>query len=66
MKITKEEANVLGMTIGKVIAGTVLMGVGFVTAVKGALTWGSVGMALGMYDAAPEEYQKIADKIKED
>ena len=43
MKITKEEANVLWMTIGKVVAGTVLMGAGFVTAVKGGIDLGICG-----------------------
>lgn len=65
MKITKEDANVLWMTIGKVAAGTAIMGVGFATAIKGAMNWGGTGLAITMYDAAPEEYQKIADKIKE-
>lgn len=42
------------------------MGVGFVTTIKGALSWGATGLTFTMYDAAPEEYQKIADKIPKD
>lgn len=64
--MTKDDAKVLWLTIGKVAIGTALMGVGFVTTIKGALNWGATGLAFTMYDAAPEEYQKIADKIPKD
>lgn len=64
--MTKNDAKILWLTIGKVAVGAALMGVGFVTTIKGALNWGGIGVAITMYDAAPEEYQKIADKIPKD
>lgn len=39
------------------------MGVGFLTTIKGAMNCGVAGTAVTMYEAAPEEYQKIADKL---
>lgn len=64
--MTKNDVKVLWLTIGKVAVGTALMGVGFVTTIKGALNWGAAGLAVTMCEAAPEEYQKIADKIPKD
>lgn len=62
--MNKNDAMALWTTLGKVAAGSILMGVGFVTALKGAMNCGILGTCLNMYDAAPEEYQKIADKMK--
>ena len=63
MKITKEDAKVLWLTIGKVAVGSILTGVGLVTALNGAAYWGGTAVAVTLHDAAPEEYQKITDKI---
>lgn len=64
--MTKDDAQVLWLTIGKVAVGAALMGVGLLTTIKGAMNCGVTRMAVTMYKAAPEEYQKIADKIPKD
>lgn len=61
--MTKDDAKVLWLTIGKVAVGAAIMGVGFLTTIKGAMNWGVAGTAVTMCEAAPEEYQKIADKL---
>lgn len=63
MKITKNDAEILWLTIGKVVAGSILMGVGFATALKGAMNWGNAELLATLWNTAPEECQKIADKL---
>lgn len=61
--MNKNDAMALWDTLGKVAAGSIIMGVGFVTALQGAMNCGIFGTCLNIYDAAPEEFNKIAEKL---